>query len=222
MPLWLFQRAADHPLPIPASRRKKTAMRLVSFSLVIALSLLARGAKALELEQPTVRTNIRVERERYGSCSNVRAGTANAPTALNMKDVCHGWVATTCADKLLIVGQGVVEDQGQVLVESHARSVDTVRLVDAGIRARWPGHEHLNLSFGTPRCEQSTVVLPFSGSHQLIGASGPAAVLRGTLKVRSTRDQSVSLERVRVRQPPTADAGEVRMQDGRGSRPLGP
>jgi hypothetical protein len=169
-------------------------MRHPRLFLLMALAATAGEAMAEPLEQPTVQTALRVERERGGSCSEVHAGKPGATSALNMTDLCHGWSTTTCADKLLVRGVGVMEDQAQVLLTEENRVIDAVRLVDQGIHARWPGHQHLHLTFGTPRCERSEVVLPFSGSHMEAKASGPASAFVGVLRIRSAHDQKVTVE----------------------------
>lgn len=166
-------------------------LRLV---LLIALAATAGEATAEPLEPPTTKTTIRVEREREGSCSEIRAGKPGVAPVLRMTDVCHGWTSSTCDDKLLILGQGVVEDQAQVLLTDKNRAINAVQLVDQGIRARWPVHEHLHLMFGAARCGQSALVLPVSGSHLRAGASGSASGFVGVLRIRSGRGQQVQLK----------------------------
>jgi len=145
------------------------------------------------LEQPTVKTVFQIERERGGSCSELHAGGPSAPPALNMTDVCHGWAATTCADKVMVRGEGVVEDQAQVLFTEADRASDLVWLVDEGIRAQWPGHEHLHLRFRPASCDETTLVVPFSGSHMKANASGPAAGMEGALRIGGPNEQRVSV-----------------------------
>jgi hypothetical protein len=169
-------------------------MRRISLSLLIALTATVGDAKAEPLEQPTVQTTIRIEREQDGSCSEVHAGKPGAAPVLNMTGICHGWSSTTCADKFFVRGVGVLEDQAQVLLTEENRAIDAVQLVDQGIRARWPRHEHLHLTFGTPRCERSAVVLPFSGSHLRAKANGSASGFVGVLRVKGARDQQVTVE----------------------------
>ncbi|PZR35178.1 MAG: hypothetical protein DI526_08010 [Caulobacter segnis] len=115
-----------------------------------------------------------------------------APTLI-MTDICHGWSTTTCADKLFFRGVGVTEDQGQVFFTEESRAVDAVRLVDQSIRTRWPRHEHLNLTFGAPRCEGAALVLPLSGSHMRANADGPASGFTGEIRMRSARDLRVTV-----------------------------
>src|SRR5690242_19174314 len=82
-------------------------MQHLTLLFLIAFAAPAGEATAEPLEPPTVLTTIRVARERDGSCSEVHAGKAGAPSVLNMTDICHGWSTTTCADKLLTRGVGV-------------------------------------------------------------------------------------------------------------------
>jgi hypothetical protein len=158
-------------------------MRTARLLALVALCTSSRPAVAEPLEQPTVKTIFGIERERGGSCSELHAGRPGAPPALNMTDVCHGWVATTCADKVMVRGEGVVEDQAQVLFTGADRTVDLVGLVDAGVRAQWPGHEHLHLQFRAAFCDGTTLVAPFSGSHIEASVSGPAAAMQGALRI---------------------------------------
>jgi hypothetical protein len=160
---------------------------------VLALSTTAGLAAAEPLEQPTVHTTLQVERERGGSCSEVHAGKSSMSPALNMTDICHGWTSATCADKLLVHGIGLTEDQAQVLLTEENRAIDAVHLVDQGIQARWPHHEHLHLVFDAPRCEGGAIVLSFSGSHLLANSSGSASALVGVLRIRSSQDHQVEL-----------------------------
>jgi hypothetical protein len=168
-------------------------MRKLLLPFLMALTVTVGQAAAEALEQPTVETAIRVERERDGSCSEIRAGKPGVAPVLIMTDICHGWSATTCADKLFFRGAGVTEDQGQVLLTDESRAVDAVRLVDQSIRARWPHHEHLHLTFDTPRCEGTALVLPFSGSHMLAKTNGSASGFAGELRIRSVQDQRVTV-----------------------------
>lgn len=165
-------------------------MRRLGFFLLIALAATSRSA-AEPLEQPTVQTTVRVEREEGGWCSEVQAGKPGSAPGLRMTAICHGWSATTCADKLLVLGKGVMEDQAQVLLTEQNSAIDAVALVDKGIRARWPRDEHLHLMFGTPRCEGSAVVVRFSGSHLRANASGSATGFVGVLGIGSAKDQQV-------------------------------
>ncbi|MFT4254514.1 MAG: hypothetical protein QM608_18765 [Caulobacter sp.] len=162
--------------------------------LVIALAFGAGPARAEPLEPPTVRTTIQVERTEDGSCSEVHAGKAGGPAPLAMTDICHGWSSATCADKLLVVGAGVTEDQAQVLFTGENRVTDVVALVDAAVGARWPRHEHLHLSFGAPRCVDGAMVLPVSGSHLLADSTGSASGFSGELRIAGPDDHSVRLE----------------------------
>lgn len=169
-------------------------MRHPHLYFLIALTVTVNHAAAEPLEQPIVQTAIRVEREHDGSCSEIRAGKLGAAPVMAMTDICHGWSTTTCADKLFFRGVGVTEDQGQVLFTEENRAVDAVRLVDQGIRARWPRHEHLHLTFGAPRCEGTALVLPFSGSHMQANTNGSASGLAGELRMRSVQDQKVTVQ----------------------------
>jgi hypothetical protein len=162
--------------------------------LVVALAAGVGPAWAEPLEPPTVRTTIQVERTRDGSCSEVHAGKAGGPAPLAMTDICHGWSSATCADKLLVVGAGVTEDQAQVLFTGENRAVDVVALVDAAVRAKWPRHEYLHLSFGAPSCEGAAMVLPVSGSHLLADSTGSATGFAGELRITDPRDHPVRLE----------------------------
>jgi hypothetical protein len=169
------------------------AMHHIRLFFLLALAATAREATAEPLEQPIVQTTIHVEREQGGSCSELHAGKPSAAPVLNMTDICHGWSTTTCADKLLVRGVGVTEDQAQVLFTNDNRAIDLVRLVDQGVRTRWSRHEHLRLTFGTPRCEGSTVVLPLSGSHIRVNTTGSASGFAGTLRIRSGQDQQITI-----------------------------
>lgn len=167
-------------------------MRTVCLALV-ALCAASRPAIAGPLEQPTVKTIFQIERERGGSCSELHAGRPGAPPALNMTDVCHGWSATTCADKVMVRGEGVVEDQAQVLFTGADRATNLVQLVDEGIRAQWPGHEHLHLQFRPASCDGTILVAPFSGSHMKANASGAAAGMEGVLSIGGPNNTRVSV-----------------------------
>ncbi len=112
---------------------------------------------------------------------------------MNMTDVCHGWTTTNCMDMVLVVGIGVIEDQAQVLFTLENRAADLVGLVDKGIGARWPGHTHLHLKFGSPSCAEGALTLPVSGSQLKTGASGSAAGFHGVLQIAGPDRRRVSL-----------------------------
>ena len=94
---------------------------------------------------------------------------------------------------ILIVGTGVIEDQAQVLFTSQHRAANLVDLVDQGIGARWPGHTHLHLQFGTPSCAAGALTLPVSGSHLKTGVSGSAAGFHGMLRIAGPNRNQVTL-----------------------------
>jgi hypothetical protein len=110
-----------------------------------------------------------------------------------MVNVCHGWVAMTCADKIVVRGEGVVEDQAQILFTELNQATDLARLVNKGIRARWPGHDYLHLRFGSAACDGTTLILPFSGSHMKVNSMGSAAAMVGALRIIAPNDRRVSV-----------------------------
>lgn len=163
-------------------------MRLRFLLLVVGLFGSTSLVIAEPLDQPTVTVTLKIERERGGESSEIHAGVAGSQPSLAMSDIRHGWATASCKDKLLILGKGVVEDQGQVLFTEQNRAIDLVKLVDFAVRARWPGHEHLHLQFGVASCEGDSVVLPVTGSHLQAKAGGSAIGFRGAINVRSLSD----------------------------------
>jgi hypothetical protein len=163
---------------------------LVAAGLVGALSATAAEA----LEQPTVTTTLRIDRERGGACTDIHAGAPGAAPALVMTDVCHDWAMASCFDKLLVRGDGVIEDRAQVLFTEENRAIDLMPFVDRAVGERWPGHVHLHLRFGAATCDGDSLELPFSGSHLKANTSGSAAGLRGLVRIMAPKDIRVSVK----------------------------
>ena len=162
---------------------------LAMTSFVLAAAPAAGYAEALE--PPTARTALRIEQEKDGPCAELRAGGTDTQPALVMTDICHGWSASACGDMLFVEGHPVVEAQGQILFMTEDRAIDLVPLIDQAIARRWPGHEHLHLTFGTPRCEGASLVAPFTGSYVKRNTSGAATALKGRLLIDGPTSQSV-------------------------------
>ncbi len=168
--------------------------RLSTPLLALALCVLAGHAAAAEaLEPPTVETALRITQEKDGACAEIRGGRSTKHPALVMTDVCHGWKTFACGDMLFVEAEPVVEAQGQVLFFGEDKAVDLVSLIDRAVDARWPGHAHLHLDFGAPRCDGATLVAPFTGSHMKRGASGSAAALQGRVRIAGPTDRTVEL-----------------------------
>jgi hypothetical protein len=151
---------------------------------------------AQELEGPTVTTTIRIERETGGNCSVLRADTSSHnDDAPFMSNVCHGWETVSCGTAIFVRGNGVVEDQAQILfAEPHEAMLDLVPLVDQAIDSRWPAESHVHLIFGPVTCEGSLMVVQFSGSHLMTGASGSTEGMVGQIRLASATEFAVSVE----------------------------
>lgn len=169
-------------------------MRALSFLLAIGLAGAAFPVPSEPLPPPTVITNLNIQRERGAQCSEIRGGAAGAQPILAMADVCHGWTASSCLDMLLVRGNGVIEDQAQVLFTEQSKAIDLVSLVDLAIRARWPGHEHLHLQFGAVTCDSDSLLVAVSGSHLKASSTGTAVGFHGHVRVRSLNDHQVKIQ----------------------------
>lgn len=101
-------------------------MRLSIVLAHVALISVSSATGTQALEQPTVTTTLKIDRERGAACTDINAGAPGAPPTLVMTDVCHDWATVSCFDKLLVRGDGVVADRAQVLFTEENRAVDLV------------------------------------------------------------------------------------------------
>lgn len=168
-------------------------MRALSFLLVLGLAGAAIPVHSEPLDRLTVITNLNIERERDAQCSDIRAGAAGAQPPLAMTDVCHGWTAASCLDMLVVHGNGVTQDQAQVLFAEPNKALDLAWLVDLAIRAQWPGHELLHLQFGAVTCGSDSLRVAVSGSHLKAGSPGAAAGFHGDVRIRTLNDHQVTI-----------------------------
>ncbi len=169
-------------------------MRLFALFLVIGFFGPSAVGRAEPLEQPTIMATLKIERERDGECSEIHGGVPAGQPSLTMSGLCHGWAATSCYDKLLILGNGVIEDQAQVLFTDQNRAIDLVKLVDLALRRRWPGHEHLHLQFGAASCDGDSLKLRVTGSHLKAKTEGSASSFKGLIQIRSPSNHRITLK----------------------------
>lgn len=171
---------------------------MINAKLLLVGMILACPARvcAQQMEEPTVTTTIEIEREAGGSCSTLRANTSShSNDALVMSNVCHGWETVSCGEAIFVKGDGIVEDQAQVLfTEPRDVSLDLVLLVDQAVGSRWPAESHVHLSFGPVTCEESSIMVQFSGSHFKIGASGSTEGMTGQVRLVSATNFTVRVE----------------------------
>ena len=102
----------------------------------------------------------------------------------------------TCDDRVWFRGNGVVQDQAQVLFNAPDRALDVARLIDDEVARRWPGREVLRLAFERPSCGKEGLVVEFSGSH-VASEGGSAAGLVGEVRIAGPSDHAVTLRQAR-------------------------
>jgi len=162
--------------------------------LFLALALLAPQASAPEPLEDW--TNIRIQQEVDGSCAIIRAGRSLDRPAMTMDGVCHGWQSETCGGRVWFRGNGVVQDQAQVLFAQPDRALDVARLIDDEVARRWPGREVLRLTFERPSCGAKGLVVKVSGSH-VAGEGGSAVDIVGEVHIAGPTDHALTLSQVR-------------------------
>ena len=155
--------------------------------LIAALALMG-------LEPPITQFDIRVRQEVDGGCAELEAGRKGSRPVLHMAGICHGWSSFACQDLTFFKGQGVTEDQAQILFTRGNRTLDLVRVLEAAVVRKWPGRTHLHLFFGPPRCENSFAV-GFTGSQVDARKGGSARGMKGRIWVGSPTAYRVWLSR---------------------------
>ena len=145
--------------------------------MVLAAALALAG-----LEPPIAQFAIHVRQEVDGGCAELEAGRKGLRPALRMTGICHGWSSFACRNLTFFKGQGVTEDQAQILFTQSNRTLDLVRALDAAITRKWPGRAHLHLFFDRPECENSFAVT-FTGSHVDASKGGSASGMKGRIWV---------------------------------------
>lgn len=130
---------------------------------------------------PVVRTEVRVDHERFGSCFDLTVTPAAHGSAVRLEGACHGWTTQSCGGAWLVRAEGVMIDQAAFAADAGP-VVDLREAVSRALGERWPGQEMLHLTFGTAVCGATNVV-PFTGSRILKQTDGSATAVAGYVAI---------------------------------------